>query len=125
MARPRTPSNILELRGAFKKDPQRTRVDAAGAAAFERDPPAHLTADAVPAWRYLVDRLPKVALSSSDEIGVEIAAKLLARHWLIGASDLDTIKELRQWLGKLGMTPVDRTKMPSTPPDDKNPFAGL
>jgi phage terminase small subunit len=123
MARPKTPSNVLELRGAFKKNPQRARVDAAGAGQFAKAPPQHLPQGAVVAWQYVVSRLPKVALSSSDEIAVEIAAKLLAQFWLTG--DLDTIKELRQWLGKLGMTPVDRTKMPSTPPDNANPFSGL
>jgi phage terminase small subunit len=121
--RPRLPSNVLELRGAFKKHPERRRRDAQGTGEFKTEPPAHLPAGAVPAWNYLVTRLPKIALTSSDEIAVEIAARLLAQYWL--TSDIDTMKELRQWLGKLGMTPADRTKMPSAPPNDKNPFSGL
>ena len=73
------------------------------------------------AWRYLVDRLPRVALYSCDEIAVEIAAKLLAQYWLTG--NLETIKELRQWLGKLGMTPQDRTRIPAaTPSKEANKF---
>jgi phage terminase small subunit len=124
MARPRTPATILNLRGAFDKDPQRKREDAEGAGPFETDPPTHLAQEVVPAWRYIVSRLPKVALSSSDEIAVEMAARLLAWYWLTGS--LDHAKELRQWLAQLGMTPAARTKIPPAKPGEKgNRFAGL
>jgi len=121
--RPRLPSNVLELRGAFKKHPERRRQDPAGAAEFKREPPPHLPQGAVSAWRYLVERLPKVAITSSDEIAVEVCAGLLAKYWL--SSELDTLKELRQWLGKLGMTPGDRARLPSAPPDPQNPYSAL
>lgn len=116
MARPRTPAKILELRGAFKQNPQRRREDSEGGAPFERDPPPHLPQGAVAAWHYVVARLPKITLFNSDEVAVEIAAKLLAQFWLTG--DLDTIKELRQWLDKLGMTPRARTQIPPAPERD-------
>lgn len=120
--RPRTPAKILELKGAFKKDPQRKRVDAEGAGPFGEEPPAHLPQDVVRAWRYLVDRLPKVALSSSDELAVEVAARLTAQFW---AGNIMVAAELRQWLGKLGMTPADRAKLPGSAPPSDNPFAKL
>jgi hypothetical protein len=121
--RPRTPAKILELRGAFKKDPQRRRVDAEGAGPFSGEPPTHLAQTDVPAWRYVVARLPKVAMSSSEEIAVEVTAKLLSQFW---AGNLGVITELRQWLGKLGMTLTDRAKIPGAPPSaSDNPFAGL
>lgn len=121
MGRPRTPSNVLELRGAFKKNPARRRKDAEGSAPFCENPPAHLPQGAVPAWNYLVSRLPRIALYNCDEIAVEIAARQLAGYWLTG--DPDTVKELRQWLAKLGMFPVDRAKLPSKEPEAaKDPY---
>jgi len=120
--RPRTPAKILELKGAFKKDPKRRRIDAAGAGPFSVQPPEHLPQDCVRAWRYVSDRLPPGVLSSSDEIAVEVTAKLLTQLW---AGNLLVAAELRQWLGKLGMTPVDRAKIPGAPPATDNPFERL
>jgi len=133
MGRPRTPAKVLELRGAFKKDPSRRRVDAAGAGPFERDPPTHMSEDTVPAWRYIVERLPKVALTSSDEVAVEAAARCLAGIWAIGPMAAmhpnfgKLSAELRQWLGQLGMTPAARTKIAPVKEADEsgNPFAKL
>lgn len=122
MARPRTPSNVLELRGAFAKNPQRRRKDAEGAGPFNAEPPAELPGEAVRAWRILAERVPKVALTSSDEIALAQAARTLAGIWLLdaqgGAANPLFAKlsaELRQWLIQLGMTPQARTKMPQAP----------
>lgn len=113
MARPRTPAKILELRGAFVAHPERHRVDAEGVAPFNREPPAHLPSECTRAWRWIVERLPNVTLYSTDEIAVEIAARLLAQYWLSG--DLGALKELRAWLGKLGFSPQDRARLPAAP----------
>jgi len=115
MARPRTPSNVLELRGAFKKHPGRRRKDPEGTAPFCESPPAHLPPEAVRAWSYLVARLPRIAIFNCDEIAVEMAARQLASYWL--TPHIDTLKELRQWLAKLGMFPVDRAKIPAKEPE--------
>ena len=120
MGRPRIPSNVLELKGAFKKNPARKRKDPEGTAPFCQSPPAHLPQAAVAAWNYVVIRLPQIALYNCDEIAVEMAARQLASYWLTG--DVDTLKELRQWLTKLGMFPVDRAKLASKEGDSpKNP----
>lgn len=120
MARPRTPSNVLELRGAFKKHPARRRKDPEGSAPFRESAPPHLPQAAVAAWQYVVARLPRIALFNCDEIAVEMAARQLASYWLTG--DQDTLKELRQWLAKLGMFPVDRAKLaPKEPEGEKSP----
>ena len=134
MGRPRTPATVLELRGSFKKDPQRKRIDAEGAGAFERDPPTHLEQEILPAWRYIVDRLPKVSLTSSDEVCVEVAARCLAGIWKLGVIGLTTsefkrlVDALGKALAKLGMTPVDRTRIPPAEPHfthDENRFTAL
>lgn len=129
MARPRTSAKVLELRGAFKTHPERRREDAEGAGPFQMDPPTHLAADAVPAWRYLVARLPKVSLSSSDEVAVEAAALTLAGMWqlskMYGAlapmspAYKGLSAELRLWLQQLGMTIQARTKIPAQGPREK------
>ena len=84
--------------------------------------PTHLPQGAVTAWNYVVARLPQIALYNCDEVAVEMAARQLAAYWLTG--DLDTLKELRQWLSKLGMFPVDRAKLAAKEPDGpKDPAA--
>lgn len=130
MARPRTPSNILELHGAFRKDPQRRRKDAEGSAPFEIDPPTHLAKSVVPAWHYIVARLPKIALANCDEVAVECAATCLAGMWALGEMAAlhpnfgKLSAELRQWLGQLGMTPQARTKIAAVAEKPAgNPFA--
>lgn len=117
MGRPRTSAKILELRGAFRKDPQRKRSDAEGAGPFEKDPPAEMPADVVPTWRAIVERLPKIVLTSSDEFAVEQAAYCLSGIRQLGPMAAlhpgfgKLSAELRQWLIQLGMTPQARTKI--------------
>ena len=117
MARPRTSAKILELRGAFKANPQRRREDAEGAGPFEKDPPAEMPADVVPTWRAIVERLPKIVLTSSDEFAVEQAAYCLSGIRQLGPMAAlhpgfgKLSAELRQWLIQLGMTPQARTKI--------------
>lgn len=124
MGRPRTPSNVLQLRGAFNKNPQRKREDMPGVGEFNKEPPQHLPQDCVRAWNEVVKRVPPAALTQTDELAVEICATLMATWWL--TRDIDVLKEIRQWFAQLGMTPVARTKMPSPPKRDAgNPFADL
>ena len=126
MGRPRKPSNVLEFTGAFAKDPQRRRQDAEGAGPFSADAPKHLPRDVVPAWRWVVERLPKVAVTSSDEVAVEMAARLLAFVWSYPVPDQKIMAELRMWLRELGMTIQARTKIPAATPNGGNkgnPFA--
>lgn len=127
MSRPREPAAILELRGAFRANPQRRRQDAEGAGAFQPDPPAHLPQDIVPAWTYVVARVPKIALSSSDEVLVEEAAALLAGLWSLrarlGALAVTTAEHgrmaalLLRHLEQLGMTPRGRASFTAAATD--------
>ena len=136
MARPRTPSNILELRGAFRAHPERAREDAPGAAPFNRDPPAHLPMPTRRAWAYVVARLPQITLTSSDELCIEQCARTLAAIWSLEsrmgelAGSLPESKRMNdslvRLLGELGMTPRSRTTFAAAPRDPAaNPFAAL
>jgi hypothetical protein len=122
VGRPRTPSNVLEFKGAFKKNPKRARQDAAGAGPINLSPPAELSGVGKRAWKFLAERLPRVSLTSSDEVAMAQAARTLAAVWeldaLGGALNPAFPKlsaELRQWLMQLGMTPQARTKLGSAP----------
>jgi phage terminase small subunit len=111
VSRRREPAQILELRGSFKAHPERQRTDSEGNGPLNPEPPAHLPQGAVAAWRYLVERLPKITISESDAVAVEMCARLLAQCWL--NPEVGALRELRQWLSALGMSPQARTKIPS------------
>ena len=123
MARPRTPSNVLELRGAFKRNPQRRREAVAPAGEFDPTPPAHLPQGLVPAWHHVVKQIPPGVLTSSDYSSVEVMACLQARVWLTG--ELDYIKELRMWFGQYGLTGAAREKIAAKKKPAGSPFADV
>lgn len=125
MPRPRTPSKVLELRGAYVTHPERRREDAPGSGPANLEPPSHLPTDVAPAWRYVVARLPRVCISASDEILIESAARLLADVWSTRRADPRLYSELRSTLAALGMSPQARTRLPAALPPAKptaNPF---
>ena len=122
MARPRTPSNVLELRGAFKKHPERRRQAVEPVGEFDPNPPAHLNQDHVRAWHWIVQQIPPGVLTASDYSSLETMAGLQARVWLTG--ELDYVKELRQWFGQYGLTAAAREKIAAKkPPSGGNAFA--
>ena len=130
MGRPRKPAAELEASGAFAKNPARRRVDAEGAGQFSVHAPGHLDQPIAEAWDYIVARLPKVALSSSDEVAVEVAAYCLAAiRAMAGPRDPAFLKmagELRQCLAQLGMTPIARTRLAGEkPPPAGNAFTEI
>lgn len=126
MARPRKPTNVLELTGAFKKDPQRRRQDAESVGALTA-PPDHINGGVLNAWNDVVKYAPLEVLTDSDRLSVELAANLLAQFRNdpveFPAAKLARLEAL---LGKFGMTPADRSKVGGKKDKPKaNSFAGL
>jgi len=121
--RPRTPSNILELRGAFKKNPQRARTDLEGVGPFDPTPPPDLPQELVRTWHEIVKQINPVVLTASDYSSIELMARLLLQARMTG--DPGIIRELRQWFAQYGMTAVGRTKIPASKPRSDNPFENL
>lgn len=78
MARPRKPTNVLELTGAFKKDPQRRREDAEPVGELTA-PPAHINGAVLHAWKEIAKYAPRDVLTNSDRLSLELAANLLAQ----------------------------------------------
>jgi phage terminase small subunit len=107
MARPRTPTAVLELRGSFKTHPSRKRPDEPRPTGKLGDPPPHLGEAALAAWHEIVGMAPPGVLTSADRWAVEIAAGLMAQF---RAGDLlpAGVGHLRGILGRMGLTPADR-----------------
>lgn len=114
MPRPRTPSNVLEMRGAFKKDPARGRARAKEpvAAGDIGEPPAHLAPEARACWVEIVALAHAGTLCSSDRLIVEHGAQLLAQlrtdDWQVHPT---LLIRWEGFLARLGMTPADRSKV--------------
>jgi hypothetical protein len=110
MPRPRTPTAILELRGAFKNHPSRKK-DRAGEVRSNTPLPGApqlLTKRQKEIWADLKKR--GIWLTSPDRFLVEIAAVLLDKHER-KEIDYKEVPHLISVLSKLCFTPVERQKM--------------
>ena len=128
MSRPRTPTNILELRGAFKKDPQRRKLRANEPKPETAIglPPDRLDVQDRAAWDEIVSHCCPGVLTGSDRLTVELAARLLAELWDEGRSFHNAkLARLQSLLASFGMTPSDRSKVSVPPKEAVNPFAQL
>lgn len=150
--RPRKPTKLLEMSGAFRKNPDRKRPDEPQELRPLGDPPGRLPANAIAFWDELVDMVSGGVLTYRDRWAVEWAARLmeksvreqsvetileLAREGELGAADIKAMVQkesissaemsiLRSLLAALGMTPADRSKL-SIPQKEKpvNRFSAL
>lgn len=124
MARPRKPTAALELKGAFKKDPQR-----ADARKNEPKPdgeigfaPPHFDSDEAELWGELASY--GFWLTNADRLMLEIAVKLMV---MFRGNSLDGggISKLIAALAKLGFSPTDRSKVqaPGAKEPEADPFA--
>jgi hypothetical protein len=111
MGRPCTPSNVLDARGSFRKNPQRKREDPDTAGPLG-NPPSHVKDEVLKAWKEIAKSAPLQVLTESDRLALELAANLLAQFRLnpveFPAAKLVRLEAL---LGKFGMTPADRAKV--------------
>lgn len=126
MPKPRTPSAVLEARGAFDKDPARRREDF-DAGAFDPAPPDYFTEAQRVVWNEIVSALPATVLQATDRIAVEVAARQVA--YFRSLPDLDVtaaqLAQIRTALAVLGMTPADRSRVQAKKQTPANPFAGM
>jgi hypothetical protein len=110
MGRPRTPTAVLKLRGAFINHPSRGRDRefepriATGLPA----PPPYLDSGTGRMWLEMKSR--GYWLTSADRFLVEIAAVLMARY-RIGELNSGDVSMLINLLGKIGFSPGERAKM--------------
>ncbi|MEL6949125.1 MAG: hypothetical protein AAGM16_03220 [Pseudomonadota bacterium] len=124
MPRPRKPTTLLERAGRFRKDPQRARPN-------EPDSPTHdwssvpdyFSEDEEKAWHDIVLAAADGVLTYSDQLFVEMTARLLANLRTTEHSAAD-FAQLRISLSQLGLTPSGRASI-EIPKATHNPFEDL
>jgi hypothetical protein len=110
MARPRKPTEILALNGAFDKDPQRRRATGPKSALGIGEAPDGLLPDEVNCWYEFIRNAPANVLTSNDRWTLERCCCLMAaarRGTITAASE----GHLRALLTELGATPASRSKI--------------
>jgi|SRR5579859_87678 len=112
MARPRKPTEVLKLTGAFRKDPQRraARSSEPSGGSPVGEPPEYFGDDLIDLWRELVGISPAGVLTQADRWTVEVACRMMRmlRSGIFGAAEVNT---LIRCLSQMGMTPADRSKI--------------
>lgn len=136
MARPRTPTNILKLKGADKKNPARMKdrenepVDPNPIG----DPPEHLNKHEKAAWHEIISTTMPGVLVRSDRIALEMAACLLTKlrgqkrirnsrgKMVIDRPGPADKTQFFRYLSHFGMMPADRARISIPKEPEKNPF---
>lgn len=126
MGRPKTPSNVLELRGAYKKNPNRKPKDEPPAAASGDlgEPPAYFNKTQRECWAEIAAKAHAGTICRADSIALEMAAVLLDQFRLYPL-DIPTARIVRldSILARFGMTPSDRSKVKVPNAPKENPFS--
>jgi len=128
MARPRKPTAELERKGAFRKDPQRRRArgNEPSPTGDLGDAPYHLRIAEKRAWEELAKMAAPGVLTNSDRWLVEIACGLIAKHRdrsPRGGLRSGELTSLISCLGRMGITPADRSKVGVPERREENPFS--
>lgn len=127
MAPPRKPTNVLALAGAFKRNPKR-----GAARANEPEPvgdvgeaPAHLNESERACWGDIVGMCHEGSLCRADRLVIEHGARILsALRASTEYTDTKLMVRFETVLGKLGLSPADRSKVGIIKPKEtENPFA--
>jgi hypothetical protein len=123
MARPRKPTADLELRGAFRKNPQRRRKDPETAGPLGEPPPGW-SEDLKAIWFELADIAPLGVLRIRDRWLVETACLLKheERTDAVGMSSANRAL-LVTCLSRMGMTPSDASKVHAPKEKQASPFS--
>lgn len=123
MGRPRKPTKVLELTGAFKKNPKRRkeRENEPEPDGPLGDAPHYFQLDQVARWNEIRSSCPWLTIA--DRPQVELAAKLWASEQR-GENEKDDRRLYVQLFGRLGMDPSGRSKVqaPANPRKPANPF---
>lgn len=120
MARPRTPTAILEAKGAFAKNPQRAHARAGEPKprAGIGNPPDDLADDVRSCWHDIVSCCSPGVLTAADRIAVLSTARLLARENR-GIISTGERGQLHRMLAEMGMTPKGRAYIHVDADDEK------
>jgi hypothetical protein len=126
----KTPTNVLELRGSFKKHPERraARANEPEPTGIIGEPPEHMKPHEQAVWREIVGIVVPGVLANSDRLALEIASVLMAEFRILGTAGMTDgrLSRLSALLGQLGMTPADRARVTVIgKPVERNSFLDL
>ena len=110
MARPRKPTAQLELVGAFKHNPDRTRDAEPQCDEDALLPHERITDAEREAWDFLVATAVPGVLTAMDSASLLLCARCLSAVWDGEVNITDSLK-VNTMLGKLGMTPSERSRV--------------
>lgn len=126
MARPRTPSNVLELRNAFVKNPQRKREDPKVEVGLG-EPPDYFDDAERAIWAEIERSAPEGVLAKSDRLCVEMLVPLIIR--LRNRESMKAAERafMLSTLTRMGCTPADRSRVATKKdePEQINMFEAL
>lgn len=118
MARPRTPTRILEARGAFIAHPERkaSRAHEPRPTTSVGNPPAYFSKAEKAIWHEVCSLIPAGVAFFPDRLLVEKCALLVSKQRKRKSKGVDD-SHLLQCLVQLGMTPAARSKVSVVHPD--------
>lgn len=104
--RPRKPTEELEARGAFEKNPQRkaSRENEPKAEGPIGEPPAYFDENHCQIWHELIEECPKGVLHKSDRKHLELATRLTAKMRIVPGRMQRYLRNLGDILVDLGMS---------------------
>jgi hypothetical protein len=114
----------LELKGAYKKDPQRRRPPSPKSKLEIGNPPDHLDPEEAAIWFEIIGISAPGVLVSSDRLILARLCQLEKRVRDDSATISETAQHLRV-LTLLGLTPADRSRIATPGKEDSNPFASF
>jgi hypothetical protein len=124
MGRPRKPTELLELTGAFDKNPSRRRPVWPKTRKSIGEPPDHLSDEEQLIWAEVMENAPTGVLTSADRFLLARFVQLESKARSKTLTDVQSNQHLRI-LTLMGWTPADRSRIQSVgsePPED-DPWA--
>jgi hypothetical protein len=117
MGRNRTPTAILEAKGAFNQNPQRKRLNEPTSTRPLGSPPKYLSKEQKKIWKETAKRLPPGVALESDRDAFEMMVRLthsLRSGLPMMAAERSTLISL--W-SRFAMTPADRSRVSVDKPE--------
>jgi len=114
MAKQRTPTKVLELRGTQKNHPERltARKNEPRGDEFTNEPPSYFNKKQCEIWEEVVRMCPRGVLQESDRVQVEIVSRLLYDfRYFKNNVPLGLAGRLSIELNRLGMNPAGRSAL--------------
>lgn len=122
MARHAQPREVADLKGSYKKHPERYRKEPPKSGKPLGKPPKHLLDAAEQAWKEIEKQCLPGVMTGADRFILEIASNLLAEYRSNPAEfAVGKYAHLIGSLARMGLSPGDRQKLGVTPesPEDE------